>query len=123
MAVVVGGNVSMVFFGLAPSEEERSVSSVVGGGLLVVAVSGVRRNGTGCRIFGSVSKATFWKSKFTGFGPGDETLLVGLSMNFVHSFAVSLVWGDKIGSVSGLTEDGVSFPGINCGGRTSGNSM
>lgn len=88
----------------------------------MLAHSGVTLRATGCKIFGSFSTAPFWKSKFTGFGPGDDKLLVGLSTNFVHSFTVSLVCGDKIGSVSGLTEWGVSFPGASCGGRVSGSS-
>jgi len=30
------------------------------------------------------STEDFWKSKFTGFGPGDDNELVGESINLVH---------------------------------------
>lgn len=113
----MGFEESMNFLGLC-----RSILSPCSS-VWLLATSGVRRRGTGCKIFESLSRVIFWKSKLTGLGPGEEMELVGLSTNFVHSFAVSLVCGDRMGSVSGLTDTGVSFPGINVGGRTSGSSM
>lgn len=71
------------FFGLSTA----SVSSFC----VTLAMSGVKRSGTGCKILGSFSTDAFWKSKLTGFGPGEDMLDVGLSTNLVHSLAVSLV--------------------------------
>lgn len=96
------------FFGLYPSTFSCDSS------FCIVVLSGVTLSATGCNIFGSFSTAPLWKSKFTGFGPGDDKLLVGLSTNFVHSLTVSLVCGESIGSVSGLGTRGVSMPGTSC---------
>ena len=37
------------------------------------------------------STADLWKSKLTGFGPGDETELVGESTNLVHCKKILIV--------------------------------
>lgn len=60
---------------------------------LLSVVTGVIRNGFGCKISGLQTTACAVRciSKFTGFGPGLDTFDVGDSVNLVHSLLLWLV--------------------------------
>lgn len=62
-------------------------------------------NNTNNDIF-TCSTADFWKSKLTGFKPGDESVLVGESTNLVH-------WKDK-GQINKVNEDTLYTENYKC---------